>query len=252
MLALLLMGTVELVGCAGDAGRVGDDDAQSSGGNGPSMTPSSGAYKVACSDFCSLRQQAACNTTETHADCLAACSEDANLEENCESEFTALVSCGTGAPMACTGDAARITLDCSAQSSAYQRCMDANGWVSLSLEPCDVYSCQGLCHIAFGCVECIENTDCAPTEECSLGGNVCRQRCLADTDCPGAFCAASGVCGDPIGTPCEGFSDCEGGRCIDVDANLTTVDAYCTVSCVIDPCPEGYTCQENECRRLLP
>jgi hypothetical protein len=163
-----------------------------------------------CDSFCALRVQAACNTMDTHAECFAACTEEGDLEANCASEFASLVNCASGAPMLCNGQAPRVSVDCAAQSSAYQACMEANDWVSLSLEPCDVYSCQGLCHIAYGCVECLENTHCGRSEECSFSGNVCRQRCLDDTDCPGAFCASTGVCGDPVGTPCEDYSIARG------------------------------------------
>jgi len=97
------------------------------------------------------------------------------------------------------------------------------------------------------------NTDCQATEECSL--NQCRARCLADTDCPtDSACGTDGLCSIPVGTPCGstigGLGLCGFDPCTDVDANLTTVEAYCTRFCSDSTgCPDGYVCQSSECRR---
>jgi len=223
-------------------GFIGCSSGRGGGGGGSAGTAQA---QQACKTFCDQRQQAACTSTEPAAECESMCAEDASLEVLCASQFAALVNCGASAPMQCgPNGAAQITVDCTQQVTAYDDCLSDQGWVS-SGPTCAVYTCAGACSFR-GCVECAQDTDCAPTEACVL--DKCRQRCLGDADCPGARCV-SGECGDQIGTPCADSLDCYGSSCINVDANLVTVEPYCSLSCVGSACPQGYACQDYECRR---
>ena len=228
------------VGCAGWLGFIG-----CSGGDGSS---DSQQVPPACVTFCDMRQQLGCPSNDARTECEAGCARTANLEPQCSSAFVDMVNCGTSAPMKCNGRGEpQITVDCLSQAIVHDECMTANGWERIgSAEPCSVYSCPGYCAV-LECWECQADVDCAPNETCVVG--TCRQRCLEDADCPSSRCV-SGECAAPLGSPCEDAFDCGGGPCINVDANLMTVESYCSMSCISEPCPGGYVCQEFECRRL--
>ena len=118
---------------------------------------------------------------------------------------------------------------------------------------CSATNCEGVCSRG-KCVECTDNSQCAPTQECYIDER-CHDRCDNNDGCPtGSICSAvPGTCSDPVGKPCvkTGLS-CHGGSCTDVDANLRTVAPYCTVYCGISAfnCPSGYTCKSYDCVKL--
>jgi len=99
---------------------------------------------------------------------------------------------------------------------------------------------------------CDDDGDCDDEEACADDG-VCRTACLVDDQCRSGSCLYSGWCRASFGEPCvTGFSTllvCPG-ECIDTDAALETVPAYCTRSCSVDECPLGYACRGDLCRVL--
>jgi hypothetical protein len=116
-------------------------------------------------------------------------------------------------------------------------------------EPCNEDSCDGYCSSG-RCVECLETDQCGATQECVA--EACRERCNDNVPCRmGQMCWAEGVCSDPIGKPCDpdafDFETCYGGMCVNENASLMTVPAYCTFNCFSDTCPPGYTCSGSKC-----
>jgi len=178
-----------------------------------------------------------CDTDEM--DCAAGCSDDLDCEgeDVCNLETHACESQPCEQPTDCP-----FMLTC---NPASQRC-----------EPCGADNCEGQCD-AFGrCVECLETTDCPATHECR--SNVCRQRCNANVPCAAGSVCYLDLCSDPVGAPCDpdNSSTCFGGRCLDEDASLMTVEPYCAPMCTLVTaptpgflCPDGYQCMGFDCVR---
>jgi hypothetical protein len=109
----------------------------------------------------------------------------------------------------------------------------------------------GKCSDYDGCVQCIEDKNCAVDSKCD--GNKCWKRCDDTSQCGAGSCFVD-HCTAPAGTPCDpkGYGECGGAQCVNVGAANTTVDGYCTRSCYSTdpPCPDGFTCKESQCRKL--
>lgn len=164
---------------------------------------------------------------------------DCTSDEDCASTVNDRCDVRTGECVECRTDD-----DC---SGVFGACDPASGECVSCVED----SCDGTCDGPFGCVECTETTDCAPSQECA-SDMTCRERCSVDGDCPSGICYI-GSCGDTIGDTCalDEFRDCRGLDCIDADANLLTVEPYCTDNCFSgDICPDGFACVDYDCRKL--
>jgi hypothetical protein len=104
--------------------------------------------------------------------------------------------------------------------------------------------------------ECSQDSDCAPNQLCDHSGvKRCRQRCGGASD--NAACLPNGECfldhcTADVGTPCSADDQwCGGGECINVSASDTTTSQYCTMSCILHGCPNGFMCVHDQCRRPL-
>jgi len=102
-----------------------------------------------------------------------------------------------------------------------------------------------------GAPECTQDNECATDERCEY--DACRKICDEDHECPNAYCTGGDTCTEPVGTACtpgyDGYDDCAGARCLDVDVNNLRVDGYCTRSCFDwEPCPSGFECVDYDCR----
>lgn len=146
-------------------------------------------------------------------------------------------------------------------------CVDA----SLYTGPlCDEFTC-GDCAATQLKTACTEDGDCAVDEVCRTargGRGRCFPICDDDVDCAlDERCVAGEQCSYRIGTPCDldvDFSgvdvedSCAGLDCIDLDADGTRTEPYCTGFCSDfepgpgDLCPPGFVCDADSlrCRRL--
>ena len=188
---------------------------------------------------------------------------ECKTDDHCMFGFAPACDVETSTCVECTADehcAADFDGSCDMESMKCRECMTNEHCTRDTRPHCDAEAgscvkcipeqCDGVCDALGACVECVSNSDCGSTQECEY--DRCIDRCLEDTDCPESSCTG-GLCAVPIGTPCaERSSLCyPGGSCIDVSANLESVEPYCTDICFgTDECPDGYECQDVECRKL--
>ncbi len=120
---------------------------------------------------------------------------------------------------------------------------------------CDTRTCLSCPECLFGSCDpapqCTKDAECPDDQRCE--DDKCRDICTEDHECPLAYCSGSDTCTEPVGTPCrpgyDGYTDCGGAQCLDVDASNTRVDGYCTRSCYDwDSCPGEYLCVDYDCR----
>jgi hypothetical protein len=91
---------------------------------------------------------------------------------------------------------------------------------------------------------------------------MCIQSCSSGYECGPYHECSNNVCSLDVGTDCEANKLCGAGTCTDTDAQGNAVSSYGTIFCDTigggsggyggappSPCPDGYTCASNECRR---